>query len=45
MPLVSDVMTRSLLTISAEAKLGEAAQRLAERGVGTVVVLEARAGR
>ena len=40
MPLVSDVMTRSLLTISAEAKLGEAAQRMEERGVGAVVVLE-----
>jgi len=40
MPLVSDVMTRSLLTISAEAKLGEAAQRMDERGVGAVVVLE-----
>ena len=36
-------MTRSLLTISAEATLGEAAARMAERGVGAVVVLEGEA--
>ena len=40
MPLVSDHMTRSLLTLSAEATLGEAAARMAGRGVGAVVVLE-----
>ncbi len=33
-------MTRSLLTISADATLGEAAAAMAERGVGAVVVLE-----
>ena len=33
-------MTRSLLTIAADATLGEAAARMAERGVGAVVVLE-----
>ena len=40
MPLVADHMTRSLLTISAQATLGEAAARMAERGVGAVVLLE-----
>ncbi len=43
MPLVADHMTRSLLTISAEATLGEAAAQMAERGVGAVVVLEGEA--
>jgi CBS domain-containing protein len=33
-------MTRSLLTVDADATLGEAAARMAERGVGAVVVLE-----
>jgi CBS domain-containing protein len=33
-------MTPSLLTISAEATLGEAATAMSERGVGAVVVLE-----
>lgn len=33
-------MTRTLLTISEDATLGEAAARMAERGVGAVVVLE-----
>jgi len=33
-------MTRSLLTVSAEATLGDAAAAMAERGVGAVVVLE-----
>jgi CBS domain-containing protein len=33
-------MTRSLLTIGSDATLGEAAARMAERGVGAVVVLE-----
>lgn len=36
-------MTRSLLTISAEATLGEAAAKMAERAVGAVVVLEGEA--
>ena len=40
MPLVADHMTQSLLSIDAEATLGEAAARMAERGVGAVVVLE-----
>jgi CBS domain-containing protein len=40
MPLVADHMTRSLLSIAAEATLGEAAAKMAERGVGAVVVLE-----
>ena len=40
MPLVSEHMTRSLLTVSAEATLGDAAAAMAERGVGAVVVLE-----
>jgi CBS domain-containing protein len=38
--LVVDHMTRSLLAISGDATLGEAAARMAERGVGAVVVLE-----
>jgi CBS domain-containing protein len=40
MPPVSEHMTRSLLTVSAEATLGDAASAMAERGVGAVVVLE-----
>ncbi len=40
MPLVADHMTRTLLTISAQATLGEAAAKMAERGVGAVVLLE-----
>jgi CBS domain-containing protein len=43
MPLVSAHMTRSLLTVGADATLGEAAARMAERGVGAVVVLEGEA--
>lgn len=43
MPPVSEHMTRSLLTISAEATLGEAASAMADRGVGAVVVLEGEA--
>jgi len=43
MPLVVDHMTRSLLTVSTEATLGEAAAAMTERGVGAVVVLEADA--
>jgi CBS domain-containing protein len=40
MPPVSEHMTKSLLTVSAGATLGEAASAMAERGVGAVVVLE-----
>jgi CBS domain-containing protein len=40
MPLVSEHMTRSLLTVPAHATLGEAAGAMAERGVGAVVVME-----
>ena len=40
MPIVADHMSRSLLTISAETTLGEAAAAMAARGVGAVVVLE-----
>ncbi len=40
MPAVVDLMTRSLLTVSAEATLHDAAQAMADRGVGAVVVLE-----
>jgi CBS domain-containing protein len=43
MPQVADHMTRSLLTISADARLGEAAALMTERGVGAVVVLEGEA--
>jgi CBS domain-containing protein len=40
MPVVSEHMTRSLLTVAADATLGEAAAAMAARGVGAVVVLE-----
>ena len=40
MPLVADNMTRSLLTITAQATIGDAAAQMAERGVGAVVVLD-----
>ncbi|HUF01492.1 MAG TPA: CBS domain-containing protein [Gaiellaceae bacterium] len=40
MPFVSEHMARDLLTISADATLGEAAASMVERGVGAVVVLE-----
>ncbi|MFO7572119.1 MAG: CBS domain-containing protein [Gaiellaceae bacterium] len=40
MELVADHMARDLLTVVAEATLGEAAQRMVERGVGAVVVLD-----
>ena len=43
MPLVSEYMAKSLLTVGADATLGEAAARMAERGVGAVVVLEGEA--
>jgi CBS domain-containing protein len=40
-PTVADHMTRELLTIDPEASLTEAAKRMAARGVGAVVVLDA----
>ena len=40
MPPVSEHMTASLLTVAADATLGEAASAMATRGVGAVVVLE-----
>ena len=40
MPPVSEHMTASLLTVAADAMLGEAAAAMATRGVGAVVVLE-----
>jgi len=40
MPPVSEHMTASLLTVSADATLGEAAAAMAARGVGAVVVLD-----
>jgi CBS domain-containing protein len=40
MPLVSEHMSRSLLTVSPDASLREAATAMVERGVGAVVVLE-----
>lgn len=43
MPLVSDHMTQSLLTIPVDATLGEAAARMVERGVGAVVLLQGEA--
>ena len=39
MPVVANHMTKELLTLDAEATLGDAAKRMAERGVGAVVVL------
>jgi CBS domain-containing protein len=43
MPLVGDHMTRGVLTISSDATLGDAAAKMAERGVGAVVILEGEA--
>ena len=40
MPTVANHMTRDLLTIEPDAALGEAARRMASRGVGAVVVLD-----
>jgi CBS domain-containing protein len=40
MTLVAEHMTRDLLTISADATLGDAAASMVERGVGAAVVLE-----
>jgi len=39
MPVVANHMTKDVLTLEAEATLGDAAKRMAERGVGAVVVL------
>jgi CBS domain-containing protein len=39
-PLVSDHMTQSVLTVSTDATLAEAARAMDERGVGAVVVLD-----
>src|SRR5262245_9204932 len=43
MPPVSEHMTRSLLTVAADATIGDAAAAMAARGVGAVVVLEGEA--
>jgi CBS domain-containing protein len=40
MPVVADHMTRGVLTISSDASLEDAAAKMAERGVGAVVILE-----
>jgi CBS domain-containing protein len=40
MPAVGDHMTREVLTIATDARLGEAAAKMVERGVGAVVVLD-----
>ncbi|GIU95719.1 MAG: histidine kinase [Gaiellaceae bacterium] len=40
MALVAEHMTRTLLSVSEEATLAEAAARMMERGVGAVVVLD-----
>jgi CBS domain-containing protein len=43
MPVVGDHMTRGVLTISSDASLEDAAAKMAERGVGAVVILEGEA--
>ena len=40
MPVVANHMTKDLLTLEAETTLAAAAKRMAERGVGAVVVLD-----
>ena len=40
MPVVSNHMSRDLLTVSPASSLGEAARRMAARAVGAVLVLE-----
>jgi CBS domain-containing protein len=42
MHLVADHMTRSLLTVSTDGTIGEAAARMVERGVGAVVVVDGK---
>jgi CBS domain-containing protein len=39
MPVIANHMSRDLLTVSADDRLGEAAKRMVARGVGAVVVL------
>ena len=43
MPVVGDHMTRGVLTISSDASLKDAAAKMAERGVGAVVIVEGEA--
>jgi CBS domain-containing protein len=43
MPVVGDHMTRGVLTITSDATLRDAAAKMAERGVGAVVILEGEA--
>lgn len=40
MPTVATEMSRDLLTIDPQARLRDAAQRMVERGVGAVLILE-----
>ena len=40
MPVVSNHMATDLLTVEPDARLADAARRMAERGVGAVLVLE-----
>ena len=40
MPVVSNHMATDLLTVEPDARLAEAARRMAQRGVGAVLVLE-----
>jgi CBS domain-containing protein len=41
MPVVADHMAHELLVVQPDTQLGEAARQMAERNVGTVLVLEA----
>jgi CBS domain-containing protein len=43
MAVVSNHMTRDLLTVGAEDRLAQAAKRMVERGVGAVLVLKGEA--
>ena len=40
MPVVSNHMATDLLTVEPDARLAEAARRMAQRGVGAVLILE-----
>jgi CBS domain-containing protein len=40
MPVVANHMSRDLLTVAPDERLGEAAKRMADRGVGAVLVME-----
>jgi CBS domain-containing protein len=40
MPRLGDVMTRDVLAVAPEDTIGEAAQQMVERGVGSAVVLD-----